>query len=135
MKPIAALILAAALAACGGSESAAAAPYIWGGTVTVTGGTPATVVVTYRSTGPDPANVSVPAGGSIQWVNGDAVAHSPMSFSHCTVPPHQQCAWLNVPAAIPASGNTTVGPAPATPTSCSFHDDSIPPPCGGGGGY
>jgi len=139
VKSIGTLILAAALAACGGTEQAAPAPYIWGGIVTITGGTAATVTVTYRATGPDPANVSVPAGGSIQWVNADTVAHWPESFSHCTVPRHQQCAWLNLPAALAPNGQmgdrVTVGPAPATPASCGFHDDAIPPPCGGGGGY
>ncbi len=143
MKPIAALILAAALGACGGTEPAA--PYMWGGTVTITTGTPgvdcvgATIVtVTYSATGVSPASVSVPVGGCVDFVNNDAVAHWPESNSHCTVPQHQQCTWLNMPLAGPPAGiqpggHYTVGPAPATPTTCGFHDHLHPPTCGGGG--
>ena len=131
LKPIATTILAAALAACGGSEDPAPNP--WLGTVTVTGGTPATVDVTFSATGVSPSGVSVPAGGSIRFVNADAVAHWPESNPH---PTHTQCPWLNMPAEILAGGSFTVGPATATPTTCGFHDHLNPPaPGGGGGGY
>lgn len=129
MKLTGPLILVAALAACGGNDSA---PYMWGGAVSVTGGTPSTVTVTYSAMGVTPATVSVPAGGSIAFVNSDTVAHWPESSPH---PTHTQCPWLNMPAAIVAGGSTTVGPATATPTSCAFHDHLNPPAMGGGGGY
>ena len=138
MKPIGALILAAALGACGGTEPAAPNP--WLGTVTVTGGTPATVTVTFTSTGVSPASVSVPAGGSIEWVNADTAMHWPESNPHCAAPPtqHSGCPWLNIPAALSPNGQAgdrvTVGPAPAMPTTCGFHNHLHPPTCGGGGG-
>jgi len=136
VKPIGTLILAAALGACGGTESPAPNP--WLGTVTITGGTPSTVTVTFSAAGVSPASVSVAAGGSIEWVNADSVPHWPESNSHCTVPQHRQCPWLNIPSALLPNGQTgdriTVGPAPATPTSCGFHDHLNPPSCGGGGG-
>lgn len=140
MKSFGTLILAAALGACGGTDTATATPNPWLGTITVTGTGTTTVPVTMTATGLSPASAfSVPAGGFIEWVNGDSVAHWPESSSHCTVPQHQQCPWLNIPAALSPNGQAgdrvTVGPAPATPTTCGFHNHLHPPTCGGGGGY
>ncbi len=136
MRPIGALILAAALGACGGTETAA--PYPWAGTVTITGGTPTTVTVTFSSTGVSPASVSVPAGGNINFVVApDGVAHLPKSNPHCAVPPtqHSQCPWLNIATDILPGGSAMTSAATATPTTCGFHDHLHPPTCGGGGGY
>lgn len=140
MKPIGILVLAAALGACGGSDNSA--PYMWGGTVTVTAGTASTtctstVTVTYSATGVTPSSVSVPVGGCVDFVNHDTVAHWPESNPH---PTHTQCPWLNMalagpPAGIQPGASFTVGPAPAPPMVCGFHDHLNPPPVGGMGGY
>ncbi len=140
MKSIGTLILAAALGACGGSDNMTTAPYIWGGTVTVTAGsgtcTPATAVpVTYSATGVSPANVSVPVGGCVEFRNTDTVAHDPESNPH---PTHTQCPWLNsyVPPALPvpiqAGLSRTTDPATSAMV-CGFHDHLNPPPVGGYG--
>lgn len=135
MRPIGTVVLAAALAACGGSEPTPV-PNPWLGTVTVTAGTPSatcvqTATVTWSATGVSPAQVSVPVGGCVQFVNADAVAHWPESNPH---PTHTQCPWLNMVAAIPAGGSATVGPAPDPPMAFGFHDHLNPPYTGGGGG-
>jgi hypothetical protein len=131
VKPIGALFLVAlaavALAACGGTTSTT--PYMWGGTVTITAGTASTTCVTtvtvvYSAAGVSPANVSVPVGGCVDFQNHDTVAHWPESNPH---PTHTDCPWLNMAAPIPAGGSTTVGPAPAPPMVCGFHDHLNPP--------
>lgn len=138
MKPIGALILAAALTACGGGSNDMAPPYPWFGTVTVTTGTPKDVTVTFTATGVTPASVSVPAGGRISFVNAGTVPHQPMSSPHCAIAPaqHGDCPWLNLAAPIAVGGPPTpTQAATATPMTCTFHDEVNPPPCGGGGGY
>lgn len=142
MKLPGTLILAAALGACGGTDTSTA-PYMWGGAVTVTSGTPgACATVTFSATGVTPNAVSVPVGGCVDFVNADTgSAHWPESNSHCTVPQHQQCPWLNMLAAIPAwSGtgpmpHTQVGTAPSPPMVCGFHDHLHPPSCTSGSMY
>ncbi len=133
MKTLGASMVAAFAAACGGSSSMSA-PYVWGGAVTVTAGTASTtcvqtVTVTYSAAGDTPSSVSVPVGGCVDFVNADSAPHWPESNPH---PTHTQCPWLNMPAAIPAGGSTTVGPAPAPPMTCGFHDHLNPPPSGSG---
>ncbi|HEY6105904.1 MAG TPA: hypothetical protein VIV59_07975 [Anaeromyxobacteraceae bacterium] len=141
MKPLAILVLSAALTACGGTDKSA--PYMWGGTVTVTAGAVSTtcvstVTVTYSAAGVNPPSVSVPVGSCVDFVNADLVAHWPESSPH---PTHTQCPWLNMTVAIPAwtgtgpMPHTTVGPAPGPPMACGFHDHLHPPAVGGGGGY
>ncbi len=130
MKPISALFLAA-LGACGGS-TAPTAPYMWGGTVTITAGTASTscvstATVVYSASGVSPSNVSIPVGGCVDFENHDTVAHWPESNPH---PTHTDCPWLNMPSPIAAGGSTTVGPAPAPPMTCGFHDHLNPPPAG-----
>ena len=137
MKPIGALILSAALGACGGSDTPAAPMNPWLGTVTVGGSTMA-VTVTYTSTGVSPSNITVAAGGTITFVNNDTVSHWPSSGLFCTTVGNQflQCPWLNTAATIPAAGSApSSGTATATPATCSLLDRAHPPPCGGGGGY
>ena len=135
MRTIGALILVAALGACGGTDTAA--PYLLGGAVAVTGDPPADVTVTYSATGVSPASVSVGAGGRIRFVNSDTVAHWPESNSHCTIPQHQQCPWINMaltgpPAGIQPGGEAFTSVATAAPATCGFHDHLHPPSCGGG---
>lgn len=140
MKAISSALFLAALGACGGSESMA--PYMWGGTVTVTAGTVSTTCVStatvvYSAAGVSPSNVSVPVGGCVDFQNQDTVAHWPESNPH---PTHTDCTWLNMPLAGPPAGiqpggHYTVGPAPSPPMTCGYHDHLNPPSTGGGGGY
>ena len=66
---VAALLLALALAGCGGSSTPAP-----GGSTS--GGTPATAVqVVLQNIAIQPANVTVAVGGTVTWVNKDSMTH------------------------------------------------------------
>ncbi|HEU4385743.1 MAG TPA: hypothetical protein VFR85_19815 [Anaeromyxobacteraceae bacterium] len=136
MKSAGTSLLAAALAACGGSEASPPPMNPWLATVTV-GGSTQSVTVTYTSAGVSPTSIMVASGGTINFVNNDSVSHWPSSGLFCAMVGQQfmQCPWLNTSATV-AAGNSaqSSGTAAATPATCSLLDRDHPPPCGGGGG-
>ena len=137
MKTPGTFLLAVALAACGGSDTPAAAMNPWLGTVAI-GGTTMNVTVTYSSTGVTPSSITLAEGGTITFVNNDTVSHWPSSGLYCTAVASRflQCPWLNTTASVAAGTSApSSGPATATPTTCSLLDRNHPPPCGGGAGY
>jgi plastocyanin len=78
---------------------------------------PTDATITITSTGVNPQNVTINAGGRITFVNSDSVQHQPSSDPH---PLHTDCPALNVNV-LSAGQQATTG-ALNTRRTCGFHD-------------
>lgn len=117
----AALGLAGFGVACGGVSPAGPSGGASGGTSTggaVSGGT----TITISSSGVTPKTLTVPAGGTVTFVNSDNTPHDMSSDPH---PQHTDCPELNNVGFIqPGQSRTTS--ALRTARSCGFHDHNQP---------
>jgi plastocyanin len=106
-----ALTCALTLAACGGDN---------GGSGPGGPSNPGTVAatVTITATGVSPADVTVPAGSRVTWVNNDTRPHEPASNPH---PTHGSCPPIDQVGQIQPGQNRTSGNF-NTAGTCNYHD-------------
>jgi plastocyanin len=124
-KLAAALVIAMAGAACGGSSSTPSTPTT--PTPPVTGTPTESATLTIGSNGSiSPANVAITRGGRITIVNNDSRAHDMSSDPH---PEHTQCPEINQIGFL-TSGQTRTSGNFNTARTCSFHDHNQPDSAG-----
>lgn len=135
-----ALLGLAALAACGGSDSApggGGTPLLnrYTGTITVSSALPAgtgscvtTQTVSFNAAGVSTFQVTVPGGGCVTFTNSDTAPHQPATRNP------NPCAALNAPAALAAGQSFTTAPlgSAAGAQACDWQDALNPPTAGGG---
>jgi plastocyanin len=124
-KLAAALVIAMAGAACGGSSSTPSTPTT--PTPPVTGTPTESATLTIGSNGSiSPANVAITRGGRITIVNNDSRAHDMSADPH---PEHTQCPEINQIGFL-TSGQTRTSGNFNTARTCSFHDHNQPDSAG-----
>jgi hypothetical protein len=129
VRPLRSFAVAAVLAtgalACGGGSTPTtpSTPPAGGGGGGGGGGTPppGSVTVTITAAGLSNANVTVAAGGTITFVNGDNRVHDMSSDPH---PQHTDCPGLNFGDLNPGQQRTSA--ALTTAGVCQFHDHLNP---------
>ena len=112
----AALAGAAVIGACGGGGGGAPTSPSTGG-----GGTSAATITIGSDGRVSPANVAVPAGSRVTFVNNHNRAHDMSSDPH---PEHNQCPEINVGNLQPGQSRPTQNLT--TPRTCGFHDHNEP---------
>lgn len=106
-----ALVVAAMVAACGGSSPTEPS--------SSSGTSAATIVIT--PAGVNPANVTIPSGSKVTFVNNDTVTHEMSSDPH---PIHTECPALNIGALPP--GQSRDSSTLTARRACGFHDHLNP---------
>ena len=111
-----ALLLSAAMAACGGdsptSPSSPAGP----------GGGSGTTTVTITSSGVSPTEITVSPGTRVTFVNNDSRSHNMSSDPH---PEHSDCPEINQVGFLTSGQQRTTGNL-NTQRTCGFHDHNLP---------
>ncbi|HZR23574.1 MAG TPA: cupredoxin domain-containing protein [Vicinamibacterales bacterium] len=106
------VVLAAVLSACGGGSTTS--PSTSGGSTTAV----STTTITISNNAVSPANITVPRGSQVTFVNNDSRNHEMTSDPH---PEHTDCPELNqvgflAPGQSRQSGNLV------TARTCGYHD-------------